>query len=95
MKVPNRSAKTSCPPSFPTFHKPAQGSEKRILVRNAAREVGQGCPLVLKLSGLVLHTSWAGSESLSEKVSLWVEKFRFFAFAGILYFDRPGKRSFE
>ena len=24
MNVPNRSAKTSCPPLFPTFHKPAQ-----------------------------------------------------------------------
>mgnify|MGYP002006885964 CR=1 FL=1 len=35
----------------------SRSSEKWILVRNAAREVGQSCPLVLKLSGLVLHTS--------------------------------------
>ena len=70
-------------------------SEKWILVRNAVREVGQSCPLVLKLSGLVLHTSWAGSESMSEKYLLWVEKFRFFDFTGILCFDRHWKGGFE
>ena len=58
---------------------------------NAAREVGESCPLVLKLSGLVLHTSWAGSESLSEKYSLWVEKFWFFDFHSKLPFPWRSK----